>query len=78
MRRPTLQSLPPYVPLGKAARFVGTTAKTFRKWLEADCGLVFGPMGRGRQPLVRREDVERVIERRTGSHRWPVHARKAS
>lgn len=64
-----------YMPLNKAARILGVTSKTARKWFERDCGLVF-KAARFQRTLVSETDVQRVIDCRTGVRNWSV--RKAS
>jgi transposase len=65
-----------YMPLRKAARILGVPSRTMRRWLQADCGLVFPAMGRGRQPLVSESDVQAVIAKRTGTRDWSRSLRR--
>jgi DNA-binding transcriptional MerR regulator len=64
-----------YLPLDKAAKQIGVSPKTLRRWLEKDLGLVF------RQPkfqrvLVSERDLQELIRRRTGKREWPVSRSK--
>ena len=59
-----------YMPLRKAARQLGVHAKTLRRWLELDCGLVFPTSRRGSSPLVSEQDIQTVIAKRTGKRKW--------
>ena len=65
-----------YLPLDKAAKQIGVSPKTLRRWLEKDLGLVF------RQPkfqrvLVSERDLQELIRRRTGARGWSGSREKA-
>jgi hypothetical protein len=64
-----------YLPLNKAAKQLGITTKTLRRWLEKDCGLVFR-LGRYERALVSERDLEVLIRKKTGERNWSRPRRK--
>lgn len=68
-----------YMPLTRAAKLCGVTAKTMKRWLEME-GFVFlkGGGGMRRRPLVAESDVKALIAKRAPTKRWMRIERKAS
>lgn len=58
-----------YMPLSKAAKILGVTTKTARKWFEIDCGLVFRP-ARFQRSLVSERHLQAVINKRVAKQSW--------
>jgi predicted site-specific integrase-resolvase len=65
-------SLPEYIPLADAARKLGVTRKTLRRWLQVEAGIVFAPAPRGTKRLVKVTDVEMVLRVHAGRPDWPL------
>jgi hypothetical protein len=61
-----------YMPLSKAAKILGVTTQTARKWFEIDCGLVFRP-ARFQRSLVSERDLQAVINKRVAKRGWSSH-----
>lgn len=62
-----------HMSIRKAARAVGISHPTLKRWLAKDLGIVFPAVPRGSCILVRVRDVETVIARRRDARN--VHLR---
>lgn len=65
-----------YLPLNKAAKQLGVSPKTLRRWLEKELGLTFRRLKRFERALVSERDLQELIRKRTGERNWPPARRK--
>lgn len=61
---------PRCMTLVEAARLLGVTRWTLKKWLEAELGLAFRSVGRGSRYLVRVDDVKALVSKKLPIKKW--------